>query len=108
LRGVGRGHSDDKGIFAFAAPTHVLQHVAALFFGQIDVKNDKGRTGGSGVGVGPIEKSHSLISVIDDMERKSQFGCPDRFLNQEYVGFVVFDYEQMAASAARPFIRRGG
>jgi hypothetical protein len=85
----------------------MLQHVASLFFGQIDVKNDKGRTGCSGVGVGPIEKSHSLISVIYNMERKPEFGCPDRFLNQEYVGFIVFDYEYMAASAGRPFLRPG-
>jgi hypothetical protein len=41
LRRMGcRGH-DEKSLCASAAQAHMLQHIAALFFRQIDIQNDQ-------------------------------------------------------------------
>ncbi len=77
----------------------MLQHVATLPFRQIDIENDKGGTRHTSIGVGRVEKPHSLVSILCHVERERKLHRRNRFLYQEYVGFVIFDKEHMVGSA---------
>ena len=107
LRGI-RGRNDkDKGVCALTALAHMLQHLAALLFRQIDVQNDEGGTGHVGVAVGPIEKSYCLLSVLGDMKRKREPGGLHRLLDQKHVRFIVVDNKHMKSDWRRMLCQTG-
>ena len=71
-----------------------LQHFAAPLFGQIDIENDQGRTG-SLFTVDAIYELYGLLSIGNHMEADRKFGCQDGFLDQEHVGLVILDNQDI-------------
>ena len=83
----------------------MLQNLAALLLGKIDVENDQRRTRRC-IGVRLVEIPDGLLPVLDNMEGEKKLARLDSFLDQKHVRFVILDDEHMAPNVDR-LLRRG-
>ena len=99
LCGIGGRHGEDQCVATSRAFSHVLQDLAALLPGQIDVENNQIGRGPCIVAVHGVEKPHSLLSVVHYLEVGTDVGSFYRCSDEKHIRGVVFDNEDVPALA---------
>jgi hypothetical protein len=85
----------------------MLQDLAAVLSGKIDVENHENRTGRRIVLVCSVEKPHRLFSVFHYMKVGLDLRGLDRLTNEKHVRWIVLDDQDLRARDRLPF-RSGG
>ena len=57
--------------------------------------------------VGPVEKPNGLIAIADYMNSDWNLCGRNCFLNEEHVGFVVLDHQDVLSRPGRRLVKQG-
>lgn len=105
--GVGRCDDQHQGVGAPAQLAHVPQNVAALLPGEIDIKNDQGRTGRALVALGGVQEPKGFLAVLRNMNVGIDQRPRERVVDQEQIGTVILDDQDVPPWPRLGVFRRG-
>ena len=99
--GIRSGYDDDMCFLGTRTLLQVPHHSVARLSGKVDIENDESEKRSLDRSVHLVQKRNCLLTVLGNVHGNGELGGGDCFANQEHVGFVILDDEDVVKSSRR-------